>query len=127
MALFGLKTKKTKTARGAAKAAEIASDLVKQSGVQPGYAHVLHNPRITEKASLKMENFTYTFDVAQCANKREIIAAVKAVYKVTPRKVAIVNVKPKEVRNMRSGKKGMKGGFKKAYVYLEKGETITVA
>lgn len=90
-------------------------------------AHVLHSPRITEKASRAMEGSVYVFDVAKDANKREIIAAVQAVYKVKPRKVAIVNTKPKMTRNMRTGKKGMKGGFKKAYVYLNTGETITIA
>jgi large subunit ribosomal protein L23 len=125
MALFGLKTKSTTTERGAEKAAEIAKELVQSAGA-PGFAHILRNPRITEKASLAMEGFAYVFDVAETANKKEIAAAVRAIYGVTPRKVATVNVKPKEVRNMRTGKKGIKGGYKKAYVYLQKGETITI-
>ncbi|MFZ2886941.1 MAG: 50S ribosomal protein L23 [Minisyncoccia bacterium] len=121
MALFSRKTKKEK---------EVAAPVSAPAAVpamKGDYSFVLHNPRITEKASMAMEGFTYVFEVAPNANKKQIAAAVQAVYKVKPRKIAIVNVKPKQVRNMRSGKYGMKGGIKKAYVYLQKGETITIA
>ena len=76
---------------------------------------------------MAMEGFVYVFDVTTSANKRQIASAVQAVYKVKPRKVAIVNIRAKETRNMRTGQSGMKGGGKKAYVYLNKGETITIA
>jgi large subunit ribosomal protein L23 len=121
MALFSRKPKKE-----APKTADVAAEP-KVSGIAQTYAHLLHNPRITEKASAAMEGFVYVFDVASSANKRQVKAAVESVYKVKPRKVAIVNTKAKIVRNMRTGQKGMKGGGKKAYVYLQKGETITVA
>ena len=120
MALFS-RSKNTKKEESAAAAPEM-----KAVHIPLGLAHVLMNPRITEKASMAMEGFVYVFEVAQNANKRQISEAVQAVYKVKPRKVAIVNVKPKEVRNMRTGKRGMRGGMKKAYVYLQKGETITI-
>lgn len=119
MALFSRKTKKEETKAVAPAAVVVAAPSA--------VAHVLHNPRITEKASMAMEGFTYVFDVAPTSNKRQIVAAVQSIYKVKPRKVAIVNVKPKATRNMRTGKYGMKGGYKKAYVYLQKGETITIA
>lgn len=119
MALFSRSKKKDVEAAAAAPEAKAVS-------VPHGVAHVLLTPRITEKASMAMEGFAYVFEVASDSNKRQISEAVQAVYKVKPRKVAIVNVKPKEVRNMRTGKKGMKGGVKKAYVYLEKGQTITI-
>lgn len=119
MALFSRNKKETK-------AADAAAPEAKAVHIPQGVAHVLMNPRITEKASMAMEGFVYVFEVAGDSNKRQISEAVQAVYKVKPRKVAIVNVKPKEVRNMRTGKKGMKGGIKKAYVYLEKGQTITI-
>jgi large subunit ribosomal protein L23 len=91
------------------------------------YAHVLLNPRITEKATFAGNVSAYVFDVATSANKKEIASAVKAAYSVTPRAVRIVNIRPKMVRNMRTGKRGMKQGGKKAYVYLKKGETITLS
>jgi large subunit ribosomal protein L23 len=122
MALFSRKTKKeeAKTDTSVAVAAAVPQ-------MKGDYAFVLRAPRITEKASMAMEGFVYVFDVSPDANKKQIMSAMQAVYKVKPRKVAIVNTKPKSTRNMRTGKKGMKGGFKKAYVYLNKGETITIA
>lgn len=119
MALFSRKTKKAE--------ATTETAVATTTGVPQSLAHVLHNPRITEKASLAMEGFAYVFDVSDRANKKQIAAAVQSIYSVKPRKVAIVNVKPKTTRNMRTGKYGTKPGYKKAYVYLNKGETITIA
>ncbi len=121
MALFSRKTKKEDVI------IETTPTAAAPVTMKNNYAHVLHSPRITEKASMAMEGSVYVFDVASDANKKQILSAVQSVYKVKPRKVAIVNTKPKSTRNMRTGKKGMKGGFKKAYVYLQKGETITIA
>jgi len=53
--------------------------------------------------------------------------AVKELYKVTPRKITIATIPHKSVRSARTGKVGVKGGGKKAYVYLNKGETIAIA
>ena len=117
---------KAKTQKGDEKAQEIAKDLVKASVMPNSSSHLLLSPRITEKASMAMEGSVYVFDIAANANKKQVASAVQAIYNVKPRKVAIVNTKPKATRNMRTGKKGMKGGSKKAYVYLNKGETITV-
>ena len=125
MALFTRKPKAPKTKETAVVA--VAETTPKVSGVAQSLAHVLRSPRITEKASMHMERSAYVFDVASDANKKQIRDAVFAIYKVKPRKVAIVNFKPKETRNMRTGKSGMKGGGKKAYVYLNIGETITIA
>lgn len=90
-------------------------------------SHVLLSPRITEKATFATGMSAYVFDVATSANKKAIASAVKAAYDVTPRAVRIVNIRPKMVRNMRTGKRGVKQGGKKAYVYLKKGETITIS
>lgn len=90
-------------------------------------AQVLRNPRITEKATMQGEVSAYLFDVARNATKREIAQAVSTIYKVTPRMVRVVTVPAKKKRNARTGKTGIKPGGKKAYVYLMKGETITLA
>ena len=90
-------------------------------------SHILKHPRITEKATMQQGMSVYTFDVAERATKREIISAVRAIYKVIPRKVAIVSVPSKMRRSMRTGKRGVSHGGKKAYVYLTKGETIGLA
>lgn len=117
MALFSKNTKKEETA-GAQPAAV--------STVATAATALLKSPRITEKATASALDSVYVFDVAGNATKRDIIKAVVALYKVTPRKVAIATVPSKTVRNMRSGVRGTKGGGKKAYVYLKKGETISI-
>lgn len=116
MALFGTK-KKTET-KAAAPAAI--------SSVRSATTALLTRPRITEKATASALGSVYVFDVAGNATKRDIIAAVIALYKVTPRKVAIAAIPKKSVRSMRTGIRGTKGGGKKAYVYLAKGETISI-
>ena len=90
-------------------------------------AHILQRARITEKASMAAEVGVYVFNVAADATKRDIIRAVHSLYKVTPRKVAVLPVPAKKVRHMRSGRIGVKSGGKKAYVYLKKGETLVIS
>ena len=90
-------------------------------------ARVLKNPRITEKASNAQTHSVYTFDIAEGATKRQIMEAVRSIYHVTPRKVAVVRVPEKKRRNMRTGRRGISSGGRKAYVYLIKGETISLS
>jgi len=88
---------------------------------------ILLSPRITEKGAYLSELGCYVFNVAPGAGKREIAEAVKTVFKVTPRKVAIITVPKKRVPTRGTNRKGVSGGGKKAYVYLKKGETIELA
>ena len=85
---------------------------------------VIKNPRVTEKASFKAEQNVYTFDIEQSANKIEIKKAIFAKYKVKPVKVNVVSIPKKRV--MLRGKSGVRGGGRKALVYLKKGEKIEV-
>lgn len=87
---------------------------------------LLSKPRITEKATTlaTVEN-TYVFDVAPEANKIAVKKAVQELYNVVPVKVNMVTVPKKAVFMKRI--KGMKGGGKKAYVTLKKGDTIEIA
>jgi large subunit ribosomal protein L23 len=88
---------------------------------------IIKNPRITEKATIVAEGACYTFDVAKNATKKEIEKAVTALYKVTPRMVRTVTMKPHKVMPRgKRGKVGSTGGGKKAYVYLKKGDKIEV-
>jgi large subunit ribosomal protein L23 len=80
--------------------------------------------RITEKAALGAEKGNYTFNVADKANKNEIKKAIKFIYGVLPQRVAIIQIKEKEV--VRRGKVGTKKGGKKAVVYLKKGDKIAI-
>ena len=62
-----------------------AETTAAQSTVRAGYSHILKNPRITEKATAHALMSSYVFDVAPSATKRDIMHAVKELYKVTPR------------------------------------------
>jgi large subunit ribosomal protein L23 len=86
------------------------------------YSDIILRPRITEKASFIAESNVYAFEVAPKATKKEITEAVKVFYKVSPIKVNIVKNPAKEV--FLRGKKGIKSGVKKAYVYLKEGDKI---
>jgi ribosomal protein L23 len=90
-------------------------------------AHILEHARITEKASMLQGKNVYAFDISERATKRDVMLAVKSLYDVSPRKVAVVNVRSKNTRNMRTGRSGVKRGGKKAYVFLKSGETINIA
>jgi large subunit ribosomal protein L23 len=118
MALFGSK-KNTEV-----KSADTAQ---RSSGMLGSVAHVLKNPRITEKATMRQGAGVYTFDIDAMATKPQIAQALREVYKVSPRKIAIVTIPAKQTRSMRTGRRGVKAGGKKAYVYLKSGESITLA
>ncbi len=92
------------------------------------YAHsIIKNPRVTEKATMLVEDACYTFDVAPLATKNEIAKAIKTLYKVTPKRVNTVQITSKKVMPRGSRKKvGYTSAGKKAYVYLKKGDKIEV-
>lgn len=123
MALFG--SKKKKDVPEAAQDTR-ASALQSASSVRD-LSHVLSHARITEKATMHQSEKVYTFNVAQHATKRDIIRAVRELYKVTPRMVRVVTIPTKSVRHARTGKTGIKGGGKKAYVYLKSSDSITIS
>ncbi len=81
--------------------------------------NILLKPVITEKASM---SGTYQFMVTSDANRIEIAKAFAALYNKVPRKVNIISVQGKSVRFGRL--KGKRANWKKAIVYLKKGETI---
>lgn len=83
---------------------------------------VLISPRITEKATLKSESSVYTFEVAPKATKGDVIKAFVEKYKLNPVKVSTVTIPAKNV--FVRGKRGKKSGYKKAYIYLKKGDKI---
>lgn len=128
MALFK-KTKKDKEAK-----AETKKDSVKKTdktvakstvkSATKNLSAVFKKPRITEKAAIiSGTNNVYTFDVDQRSTKTDILAAIEMIYKVKPLKIRTSLMKKKVVKS-RKGKTGYKGGGKKAYVYLKKGDKI---
>lgn len=105
------------------------TDVVVQDAAQKNLGAqytLLSRPRITEKATtLATVQNVYVFEIAPSANKIMVAQAVKELYKVTPEKVNIVKIPKKPVFTKRI--KGVKGGGKKAYVFLKKGDTIEIA
>lgn len=94
-------------------------------------ANVLIKPLITEKSTKKSDvaddkQKVFAFKVAKTANKLEVKKAVEAVYNVKVEAVnTSFNVGKKKVRYTKRGvASGMKASYKKAYVTLQKGETI---
>ncbi len=96
----------------------MATDITKKAK----YADVLVRPRITEKANTLAVNNVHTFEVAERYGKREVVAAMKAFYNVTPIKINIAKNPTKKI--FVRGKSGKKPGVKKAYVFLKKGDKI---
>ncbi len=84
---------------------------------------VLLGLHVTEKASEASMHNAYTFKVSRDANKMQIAQAVALYYQVTPRRITTVRMatRPKTVR----GRNGTERGYKKALVFLKKGDTIT--
>lgn len=120
MALFGKKQeKKEKVARPRHARARAS---------QGGVAHeIIRAPWFSEKALIATEKGVYAFSVPVRATKADIAGAIKEIYNVVPRKVRIANLpgKRKALRTRRG--EGSRAARRKAYVYLNKGETIQFA
>ena len=87
---------------------------------------ILVKPLVTEKAVMQHDARVYTFIVAKHATKFSVSDAVTAIYKVTPVKINIVNKVPRTALSRSRGRSVTKSGYKKAYVYLKKGDTINL-
>ncbi len=101
---------------------KVATTKAVSTGVSNADLTVLTKPRVTEKAGLLSESNVYTFEVSTNANKFTITKAIKDLYKVTPRKVNIINLPRRKV--FVRGKFGVQTGVKKAMVFLNKGDKI---
>ena len=86
---------------------------------------ILREARVTEKSAAGHERGVYVFDVRPDAHARLIAEAVFTYFKVRPVKVNVVTIAKKKV--VVRGRRGEKGGGKKAYVYLKKGDKIEIA
>ncbi len=127
MALFS-RTKKT-TEDSVEKAPKVAKKVVASKALptDKNISAVIIKPRVTEKAVRQNDKNVYTFIVRRDATKFTVADAVKALFKVTPVKVNIVNKAPKQFMSKAKGRKLNVEGMKKAYVYLKKGDRIDVA
>lgn len=95
--------------------------------IRKDLSSILRAPQITEKGAYLAEKGVYVFDVAPTANKYEISAAIREVYKVSPRQVRVATLRKKLVRTRGTNRLGMTRGGKKAYVYLKPGDVIEIA
>ena len=87
------------------------------------YRDIIIAPIITEKsASLEAQN-TYVFKVDVKANKTSIKQAIEKIFNVKVKEVRTVNSHPKKKRVGRST--GMTNKYKKAYVTLKEGNSIS--
>lgn len=121
MALFGKNSKEKKdksavkrTARAAKLAGGVAHDIVRA-------------PWFSEKALLATEKGVYAFAIPNSATKASVAGAIKELYNVSPKQVRIVNLpgKRKALRTKRGF--GTRAARRKAYVYLNAGDTIQFA
>ena len=109
------------TASSAA-AKAVASKPARPSGRFDAATSAIVRPHITEKSGILSQQGVYTFVVSADANKPAIMKAVKHLYKVTPVKVAIVNLPASQV--WVKGRWGRVPGTRKALVTVKKGDTI---
>lgn len=83
---------------------------------------ILIKPHVTEKATYLNEANVHVFEIDPNANKISVRQAVKKVYGVLPEKINIVNIHART--KFSRGRYGTKAGYKKAVVYLKKGDKI---
>lgn len=118
MAIFGSSKKEKKD--------KVAVKRVARARTSPnGGAHeIIRAPWFSEKALIATEKGVYTFAVPERTTKAEIAGAIKEIYNVSPRMVRIVNLpgKRKAMRTRRGF--GTRAARRKAYVYLNAGDTI---
>jgi len=121
MAIFGKKVSSKQEQKAGARKIHHA----RVTKLADGVAHeTLRAPWFSEKALMVTEKGVYTFMVPKRATKAEIAAAVKEIYNVAPKKVCIVNT-PGKVKTMRTKRGvGTRAARRKAYVYLNAGDTI---
>lgn len=129
MALFSKKSNKDskETAKKKVDSGARKKKTVKKTGnpVRSFDYQIIIHPRITEKATdVSEDHNVYTFDVHPRATKNEIAKEVKRLYKVEPLKVRTLRV-PHSLSSVR-GRKFIRHGGKKAYVYLKEGDSIEI-
>ncbi|MBP6881587.1 MAG: 50S ribosomal protein L23 [Candidatus Pacebacteria bacterium] len=122
MSLFG--KKKEVKEEGATEVKKTTAP--KALGIDRNLDAVIIGPRVTEKSVRQGEQNVYTFNVKRDATKFAVRDAIKALYKVTPVKVNIVNKKPAERMQGSRNRTKHVAGMKKAYVYLKKGDSINL-
>ena len=123
MALFGKKVSGKQKQK-----AEARKHHARSAKLLSGVAHeIIRAPWFSEKALIATERGVYAFAVPFSATKAEIAGAIKETYNVAPKKIRIVNL-PGKTKAMRTKRgTGQRAARRKAYVYLNAGDTIQFA
>ncbi len=117
--------KAPKATKAKAPAAEKSSAPSVTSGAQGWHYALLRYPLVTEKTSLVGGGGErVVFKVPLTSTKLEIKEAVEKIFKVNVRGVNTINVQGKMKRGTHGT--GRRAGFKKAYVTLNKGQTVSI-
>lgn len=85
---------------------------------------VLAKPHITEKAGDLTAKNQYVFEIFPQANKFEVKRAVEDLYGVDVEGVRIINIPRKQ--KIFKGRRGWRGGYKKAIIKIKEGQKIEV-
>jgi large subunit ribosomal protein L23 len=86
---------------------------------------VIVRPLVTEKSTRAAEQNKITFKISPTATKKDVKAAVEAIFKVTVTKVNTVNIDGK-MKKFR-GRDGQRNDMRKAIVTLAAGQSIDLA
>jgi ribosomal protein L23 len=117
MALFSSDTKK-KT-----KKASPSEVKTVDTGALSG---VLSAPWFSEKALILNEKGVYVFQVPASSTKTQVLDAIETFYNVRPLKVRMVNL-PAKTKSLRTRRGiGTRARRHKAYVYMKKGDTLSL-
>ena len=123
MAIFGKKGGSKQEQKSGAR-----KHVARQAKLVAGVAHeIIRAPWFSEKALIATEKGVYTFDIPARATKTAIAGAIKEIYKVEPCKIRIVNLPAKRKAMRTKHGVGTRAARRKAYVYLNKGDTIQFA
>ena len=89
-------------------------------------ATIIKRPIINEKFTARQKDGVYGFEVSKDANKQQIRAEIEKMFSVKVDKVNTMNVRGKVKSRMTNGRQstGKTAAYKKAIVYLQKGEVI---
>lgn len=82
------------------------------------------SPHVSEKTSLQNASGVYAFKVGEQASKTQIKEAISELYGVKPLKVNLIRI-PDKKRLIR-GKIAHRSGYKKALIFLKKGDSIQI-
>jgi len=87
-------------------------------------SQVLIRPVISEKSYEQIQSNQYTFHVHQDAHKTQVRQAVEQLFDVKVERVNVSTVQSKPKR--RGVHRGIKPGWKKAFVQLRQGDSIEI-